>query len=107
MVRTSAPTLATRMRAHTSTPHPSPQREGVSGRTPRATLTTSKKKHAIFLDTKIQAAPTPSLAMHSAPHDALRLGLPALKEDAAPRHPVDEIQTTVRAVLVPSRLHAS
>lgn len=43
-----------------------------------------------------QAAPSPSLAMQAAPHDALRLGLPALKEDAAPRHPVDEIQTAVR-----------
>ena len=40
-------------------------------------------------------APPPSLAMQTAPHDALRLGLPTLKEDVAPRHPVDEVQTTV------------
>jgi len=33
--------------------------------------------------------------MQTAPHDALRLGLPSLKEDVAPRHPVDEVQTTV------------
>jgi hypothetical protein len=33
--------------------------------------------------------------MQTAPHDALRLGLPTLKEDVAPRHPVDEVQTTV------------
>jgi len=33
--------------------------------------------------------------MQTQPYDALRLGLPSLKEDVAPRHPVDEVQTTV------------
>lgn len=33
-----------------------------------------------------------SLPFHVKPHDALRQGLASLKEDAAPKHPVEAIQ---------------
>jgi hypothetical protein len=57
---------------------------------------TTLDPHCSLSLSSLQAAPTPSLAMQSTPHDALRMGLPSLKEDVAPRHPVDEVQTTVR-----------
>jgi hypothetical protein len=33
-----------------------------------------------------------ALPLIAKPHDTLRMGLPALKEDAAPKHPVQVIQ---------------
>ena len=36
------------------------------------------------------------LPMHAEPHDTLRLGLSALKDDAAVSHPVESIQNNVR-----------
>jgi hypothetical protein len=33
-----------------------------------------------------------TLPFQTKPHDSLRLGLPALREDALPKHPVEVIQ---------------
>lgn len=39
----------------------------------------------------------PSLPFQVVQHDSLRMGLPALKEEALPKHPVEEIQESSRA----------
>lgn len=41
-----------------------------------------------------------SLTLAAEPHDALRAGLPNLKQDATVAHPVEQIQANVRVLRV-------